>query len=163
MLLNVVVPELLLAVEHRKGVGDAVVGQRDRADGLGQAHGFVERTLVDVASGGVSARAAHVDLVVQLGEERLGVDGGTTGAHQAGAACGVGGNAQIKAMKKVASSVKLELAQYRELASFSQFGSDVDADTKARLDNGQVLMEILKQPQYQPIPVEKQVMIIYAV
>lgn len=58
-------------------------------------------------------------------------------------------------MKKVASSVKLELAQYRELASFSQFGSDVDADTKARLDHGQVLMEILKQPQYQPIPVEK--------
>ncbi len=74
----------------------------------------------------------------------------------------VGGNAQIKAMKKVASSVKLELAQYRELASFSQFGSDVDADTKARLDHGRVLMEILKQPQYQPIPVEKQVMIIYA-
>ena len=74
----------------------------------------------------------------------------------------VGGNAQIKAMKKVASSVKLELAQYRELASFSQFGSDVDVDTKARLDHGQVLMEILKQPQYQPIPVEKQVMIIYA-
>ena len=74
----------------------------------------------------------------------------------------VGGNAQIKAMKKVASSVKLELAQYRELASFSQFGSDVDADTKARLDHGQVLMEILKQPQYQPIPVEKQVMIMYA-
>ena len=74
----------------------------------------------------------------------------------------VGGNAQIKAMKKVASSVKLELAQYRELASFSQFGSDVDADTKARLDHGQVLMEILKQPQYQPIPAEKQVMIIYA-
>ena len=74
----------------------------------------------------------------------------------------VGGNAQIKAMKKVASSVKLELAQYRELASFSQFGSDVDAHTKARLDHGQVLMEILKQPQYQPIPVEKQVMIIYA-
>ena len=74
----------------------------------------------------------------------------------------VGGNAQIKAMKKVASSVKLELAQYRELASFSQFGSDVDADTKARLDHGQVQMEILKQPQYQPIPVEKQVMIIYA-
>ena len=74
----------------------------------------------------------------------------------------VGGNAQIKAMKKVASSVKLELAQYRELASFSQFGSDVDADTKARLDHGQVLLEILKQPQYQPIPVEKQVMIIYA-
>ncbi len=74
----------------------------------------------------------------------------------------VGGNAQIKAMKKVASKIKLELAQYRELASFSQFGSDVDKDTKARLDHGKVLMEILKQGQYQPIDVAHQVMIIYA-
>jgi F-type H+-transporting ATPase subunit alpha len=65
-------------------------------------------------------------------------------------------------MKKVAGKVKLELAQYRELASFAQFGSDVDADTKRRLDHGIVLMEILKQPQYQPIPVENQIMIIYA-
>ena len=74
----------------------------------------------------------------------------------------VGGSAQIKAMKKVASSVKLELAQYRELANFSQFGSDVDQDTKDRLDHGRLLMEILKQPQYNPIPVENQVMLIYA-
>ena len=72
----------------------------------------------------------------------------------------VGGDAQIKAMKKVASTVKLELAQYRELANFSQFGSDIDKDTKERLDHGEILMEILKQPQYQPIPVEDQVMII---
>ncbi|HPR23900.1 MAG TPA: F0F1 ATP synthase subunit alpha [Bacillota bacterium] len=74
----------------------------------------------------------------------------------------VGGDAQIKAMKKVASKVKLELAQYRELASFSQFGSDVDADTKARLDHGERLMEIIKQGQYKPLPVSHQVMIIYA-
>ncbi len=74
----------------------------------------------------------------------------------------VGGNAQIKAMKSVASKIKLELAQYRELASFSQFGSDIDKDTKARLDHGLVLMEILKQGQYKPISVENQVMIIYA-
>lgn len=74
----------------------------------------------------------------------------------------VGGNAQIKAMKQVASKIKLELAQYRELASFSQFGSDIDADTKARLDHGEILMEILKQPQYKPLPVEKQVMLLYA-
>lgn len=74
----------------------------------------------------------------------------------------VGGNAQIKAMKKVSSKVKLELAQYRELANFSQFGSDIDADTKARLDHGRVLMEIIKQHQYQPIAVEHQVMIIFA-
>ena len=65
-------------------------------------------------------------------------------------------------MKKVASSVKLELAQYRELASFSQFGSDVDQATKDRLEHGRLLMEILKQPQYNPVPVENQVMLIYA-
>jgi len=74
----------------------------------------------------------------------------------------VGGNAQIKAMKKVSSKVKLELAQYRELASFSQFGSDLDKDTRDRLDHGVILMEILKQPQYSPVKVEHQVMIIYA-
>jgi len=74
----------------------------------------------------------------------------------------VGGNAQIKAMKQVASSIKLELAQYRELASFSQFGSDIDTETKKRLDHGEILMEVLKQPQYNPLPVENQVMIIYA-
>ena len=74
----------------------------------------------------------------------------------------VGGNAQIKAMKKVSGKVKLELAQYRELASFSQFGSDLDKDTRDRLDHGIILMEILKQPQYSPIKVEHQVMIIYA-
>ena len=65
-------------------------------------------------------------------------------------------------MKKVASSIKLDLAQYRELANFAQFGSDVDDETKTRLEHGRILMEILKQPQYQPIPVERQIMIIYA-
>jgi F-type H+-transporting ATPase subunit alpha len=74
----------------------------------------------------------------------------------------VGGNAQIKAMKKVAGAVKLELAQYRELAGFMQFGSDIDKDTKARLDHGIVLMEIIKQRQYSPVPVEHQVMIFFA-
>jgi len=74
----------------------------------------------------------------------------------------VGGNAQIKAMKKVSSKVKLELAQYRELASFSQFGSDIDKDTRDRLDHGKILMEILKQGQYSPIDVANQVIIIYA-
>lgn len=74
----------------------------------------------------------------------------------------VGGNAQIKAMKKVAGKIKLELAQYRELASFSQFGSDIDPETKARLDHGEILMEVIKQGQYKPLPVAHQVMIIYA-
>ena len=74
----------------------------------------------------------------------------------------VGGDAQIKAMKKVSGKLKLELAQYRELASFSQFGSDIDKDTKARLDHGRVLMEVLKQGQYKPMDVEDQVVSIYA-
>ena len=75
----------------------------------------------------------------------------------------VGGSAQIKAMKKVASKIKLELAQYRELAAFAQFGSELDKETKATLDHGVRLMEILKQPQYKPMSVEHQVMMIYAV
>ena len=74
----------------------------------------------------------------------------------------VGGSAQIKAMKRVSSKIKLMLAQYRELQNFSQFGSDIDADTKKRLDHGRILMEILKQGQYGPLDVADQVMIIYA-
>jgi len=73
----------------------------------------------------------------------------------------VGGSAQIKAMKKVAGSLKLELAQYRELAAFAQFGSDLDKATQARLTRGERLMEILKQGQFEPMPVEKQVLSIY--
>jgi F-type H+-transporting ATPase subunit alpha len=74
----------------------------------------------------------------------------------------VGGSAQIGAMKQVAGSLRLELAQYRELAAFAQFGSDLDAVTKRQLNRGQRLMELLKQPQYNPMPVEKQILIIFA-
>jgi F-type H+-transporting ATPase subunit alpha len=74
----------------------------------------------------------------------------------------VGGAAQIKAMKKVAGKLKLELAQYRELAAFAQFGSDLDQQTQDRLAQGERIMEMIKQPQYAPIPVENQVIIIYA-
>ncbi len=74
----------------------------------------------------------------------------------------VGGAAQIKAMKKIAGPIRIELAQYRELAAFSQFGSDLDADTKEKLAQGERIREILKQPQYQPMAVENQVIIIYA-
>ena len=74
----------------------------------------------------------------------------------------VGGSAQIKAMKKIAAPIRTELAQYRELAAFAQFGSELDADTTEKLTQGERIKEILKQPQYQPMPVEKQVMIIYA-
>ncbi len=74
----------------------------------------------------------------------------------------VGGAAQIGAMKKIASPIRTELAQYRELAAFAQFGSELDDDTKDRLAQGERIKEMLKQPQYKPMPVEKQVVIIYA-
>ncbi|HEX5474040.1 MAG TPA: F0F1 ATP synthase subunit alpha [Vicinamibacterales bacterium] len=74
----------------------------------------------------------------------------------------VGGSAQIKAMRQVAGTLRLDLAQYRELAAFAQFGSDLDKATLNQLNRGRRLVEVLKQPQYQPLPVEKQVLIIYA-
>ncbi len=74
----------------------------------------------------------------------------------------VGSSAQTRAMKQVAGSLRLDLAQFRELAAFAQFASDLDKATRSRIDRGQRLTEILKQPQYQPVPVERQVMIIYA-
>jgi F-type H+-transporting ATPase subunit alpha len=74
----------------------------------------------------------------------------------------VGGNAQVKAMKKVAGPLRLELAQYREMAAFAQFSSDLDASTKRQLDRGERLVEVMKQGQFQPQPVEKQIIIIYA-
>ena len=74
----------------------------------------------------------------------------------------VGGSAQIRAMRQVAGSLRLDLAQYRELAAFAQFGSDLDKATQAQLNRGRRLVEILKQPQYEPVAVEKQVVIVYA-
>jgi F-type H+-transporting ATPase subunit alpha len=74
----------------------------------------------------------------------------------------VGGSAQVKAMRQVAGSLRLDLAQYRELAAFAQFGSDLDKATLSQLNRGQRLVEILKQPQYEPLAVEQQVLIIFA-
>ena len=74
----------------------------------------------------------------------------------------VGGSAQIKAMRQVAGTLRLDLAQFRELAAFAQFGSDLDKSTQAQLNRGQRLVEVLKQPQYRPLPVEKQVLMIFA-
>jgi F-type H+-transporting ATPase subunit alpha len=74
----------------------------------------------------------------------------------------VGGSAQVKAMKQVAGTLRLALAQYREMAAFAQFGSDLDPATQKQLARGARLVEILKQPQYQPLPVEKQALIIFA-
>jgi F-type H+-transporting ATPase subunit alpha len=74
----------------------------------------------------------------------------------------VGGSAQIKAMRQVAGTLRLDLAQYRELAAFAQFGSDLDKATQAQLTRGARLVEILKQPQYEPLPVERQIALIFA-
>src|SRR5437660_9008754 len=74
----------------------------------------------------------------------------------------VGSNAQTAGMKQVSSTLKLDIAQFRDLAAFAQFASDLDKATRSRIDRGRRLMEVLKQPQYQPVPVEKQVMIIHA-
>ncbi|MDG1400115.1 MAG: F0F1 ATP synthase subunit alpha, partial [Candidatus Binatia bacterium] len=74
----------------------------------------------------------------------------------------VGGSAQVKGMRQVAGSLRLDLAQFRELESFAQFGSDLDAATQQQLVRGSRLIEILKQKQYEPLPVEKQIMIIFA-
>ena len=74
----------------------------------------------------------------------------------------VGSAAQIKAIKQVAGKIKLDLAQFRELAAFAQFGSDLDAGTKARLDRGARIVELFKQTQYNPIPVEEQVAVLWA-
>jgi hypothetical protein len=74
----------------------------------------------------------------------------------------VGGSAQIKAMKKVAGTMRLDLAQYRELEAFAQFGSELDKASQAQIDRGARTVEILKQPQYQPVPVEEQVLVIWA-
>jgi F-type H+-transporting ATPase subunit alpha len=75
----------------------------------------------------------------------------------------VGGAAQIKAMKKIAAPIRTELAQYRELASFAQFGSELDDDTREKLAQGERIKEVLKQPQFSPMPVENQVIMIYVV
>jgi F-type H+-transporting ATPase subunit alpha len=74
----------------------------------------------------------------------------------------VGGNAQVKAMKQVAGKLRLDLAQYRELVTFAQFGTELDKASQSQLDRGERLTEILKQDQYVPLPVEKQILIIYA-
>jgi F-type H+-transporting ATPase subunit alpha len=74
----------------------------------------------------------------------------------------VGGSAQVKAMRQVAGTLRLDLAQYRELAAFAQFGSDLDAATQKQLARGSRMVEILKQKQYEPLPVEKQVLVLYA-
>jgi F-type H+-transporting ATPase subunit alpha len=75
----------------------------------------------------------------------------------------VGGNAQINAMRKIAGPLRLNLAQFRELAAFAEFGSELDASSLAQLERGRRVVEVLKQPQFSPVPVEEQVLVLYAV
>ena len=142
----------------------------ERAARLDEAHGGGSLTalpIIETQAGDVSAYIPTNVISITDGQIFLETElfhSGVMPAVNPGISVSrVGGNAQIKAMKKVAGSLKLIYSQYRELQSFAQFGSDLDTDTKARLEQGARIVEVLKQNQNAPVPVEKQVAILYAV
>ena len=142
----------------------------ERAARLDEAHGGGSLTalpIIETQAGDVSAYIPTNVISITDGQIFLETElfhSGVMPAVNPGISVSrVGGNAQIKAMKKVAGTLKLIYSQYRELQSFAQFGSDRDADTKARLEQGARIVEVLKQNQNAPVPVEKQVAILYAV
>ena len=142
----------------------------ERAARLDEAHGGGSLTalpIIETQAGDVSAYIPTNVISITDGQIFLETElfhSGVMPAVNPGISVSrVGGNAQIKAMKKVAGTLKLIYSQYRELQSFTQFGSDLDADTKARLEQGARIVEVLKQNQNAPVPVEKQVAILYAV
>ena len=142
----------------------------ERAARLDEAHGGGSLTalpIIETQAGDVSAYLPTNVISITDGQIFLETElfhSGVMPAVNPGISVSrVGGNAQIKAMKKVAGTLKLIYSQYRELQSFAQFGSDLDADTKARLEQGARIVEVLKQNQNAPVPVEKQVAILYAV
>ena len=142
----------------------------ERAARLDEAHGGGSLTalpIIETQAGDVSAYIPTNVISITDGQIFLETElfhSGVMPAVNPGISVSrVGGNAQIKAMKKVAGTLKLIYSQYRELQSFAQFGSDLDADTKARLEQGARIVEVLKQSQTAPVPVEKQVAILYAV
>ena len=142
----------------------------ERAARLDEAHGGGSLTalpIIETQAGDVSAYIPTNVISITDGQIFLETElfhSGVMPAVNPGISVSrVGGNAQIKAMKKVAGTLKLIYSQYRELLSFAQFGSDLDADTKARLEQGARIVEVLKQNQNAPVPVEKQVAILYAV
>ena len=122
--------------------------------------------IIETQAGGVSAYIPTNVISITDGQIFLETDlfySGVRPAINVGLSVSrVGGSAQIKAMKQVAGTLRLALAQYREMAAFAQFGSDLDAATQRQLNRGARLVEILKQPQYKPVPVEKQVLVVYA-
>jgi len=141
----------------------------ERAAKLSDAHGGGSLTslpIIETQAGDVSAYIPTNVISITDGQIFLESNlfySGVRPAINAGISVSrVGGNAQIKAMKSVAGGLRLELAQYRELEAFAQFGSDLDKATQAQLNRGARLVETLKQPQYSPLPVEKQILIIYA-
>ena len=142
----------------------------ERAARLDEAHGGGSLTalpIIETQAGDVSAYIPTTVISITDGQIFLETElfhSGVMPAVNPGISVSrVGGDAQIKAMKKVAGTLKLIYSQYRELQSFAQFGSDLDADTKARLEQGARIVEVLKQNQNAPVPVEKQVAILYAV
>ena len=142
----------------------------ERAARLDEAHGGGSLTalpIIETQAGDVSAYIPTNVISITDGQIFLETElfhSGVMPAVNPGISVSrVGGDAQIKAMKKVAGTLKLIYSQYRELQSFAQFGSDLDADTKARLEQGARIVEVLKQNQNAPVPVEKQVAILYAV
>src|ERR671939_379447 len=141
----------------------------ERAAKLNQAQGGGSLTalpVIETQAGDVSAYIPTNVISITDGQIYLETDLFHQGVRPAinvgNSVSRVGGSAQVKAMRQVAGSLRLELPQYRELAAFAQFGSDLDKATQAQLNRGRRLVEILKQPQYQPLPVEKQVAIVYA-
>jgi len=141
----------------------------ERAAKLGEAHGGGSLTalpIIETQAGDVSAYIPTNVISITDGQIFLSTDlfySGVRPAVNVGLSVSrVGGNAQVKAMKQVAGSLRLDLAQFRELEAFAQFGSDLDKVTQAQLARGTRLVEILKQPQYEPMPVEKQVAVIFA-
>ncbi len=141
----------------------------ERAAKLSDAHGGGSLTalpIIETQAGDVSAYIPTNVISITDGQIFLEADlfySGVRPAVNAGISVSrVGGNAQVKAMRQVAGRLRLELAQYRELEAFAQFGSELDAATQKQLARGERLVEILKQPQYAPMPVEDQIMIIYA-
>jgi F-type H+-transporting ATPase subunit alpha len=141
----------------------------ERAAKMSDAHGGGSLTalpIIETQAGDVSAYIPTNVISITDGQIFLETDlfyAGVRPAVNVGISVSrVGGNAQVRAMRKVAGPLRLELAQYREMAAFAQFGSDLDPATKRQLDRGERLVEVMKQGQFAPLPVEKQIVIIYA-
>jgi F-type H+-transporting ATPase subunit alpha len=158
--------------EHGQGAAKKALAEMPNADGLevrrmpGTGGSLTALPIIETQAGDVSAYIPTNVISITDGQIFLEADlfySGVRPAINVGISVSrVGGNAQIKAMKAVAGKLKLDLAQYREVQAFAQFASDLDKTTQAQLQRGARMVELLKQPQFQPMPVEKQVIVIFA-